>query len=149
MWYNRIVKCKTCGETKDLELFTRDKKAKNGRRKVCKQCDCERMKKYYRDNPDKAQLKREMNKGKPQWKSHKMTEEQYNEMFQRHDGKCHVCLTKDAKVVDHDHNCCSKQRSCGKCVRGLLCHGCNMSLGNFQDDTSILFRAISYLSNPV
>jgi Recombination endonuclease VII len=27
--------------------------------------------------------------------------------------------------VDHDHACCSGKRSCGWCVRGILCHSCN------------------------
>jgi hypothetical protein len=30
--------------------------------------------------------------------------------------------------VDHDHACCQKKnRSCGKCIRGLLCHTCNIA----------------------
>jgi hypothetical protein len=34
--------------------------------------------------------------------------------------------------VDHDHACCPGRRSCGKCIRGLLCHWCNGAIGWFE-----------------
>lgn len=35
-------------------------------------------------------------------------------------------------AVDHDHGCCSGDKSCGTCVRGLLCTACNVSLGHIE-----------------
>ena len=35
--------------------------------------------------------------------------------------------------VDHDHNCCDERaKSCGKCVRGLLCETCNLRLNDLE-----------------
>jgi hypothetical protein len=36
------------------------------------------------------------------------------------------CATGMALAVDHDHNHCPEAaKSCGQCIRGLLCMGCN------------------------
>src|ERR1700761_4857810 len=46
-------------------------------------------------------------------------------------GMCHEVFTEDSVIsVDHDHGCCPEEkRSCGRCVRGLLCLRCNTGLG--------------------
>ncbi len=31
--------------------------------------------------------------------------------------------------IDHDHACCPGPTSCGRCIRGLTCHSCNLRLG--------------------
>src|ERR1035437_134914 len=54
----------------------------------------------------------------------------YNQMFIEQEGKCKVCTRhqsefKIALAVDHDHKCCPGKKSCGKCVRGILCDDCN------------------------
>lgn len=42
--------------------------------------------------------------------------------------------TRALLTMDHDHNCCPGQRSCGLCVRGLLCTQCNCAAGLLGDD---------------
>jgi hypothetical protein len=64
--------------------------------------------------------------------------------------KCEICETetspnKGGFHIDHDHSCCPNKKSCGKCVRGLLCQKCNSVIGFANDDPEILKAAISYL----
>lgn len=63
--------------------------------------------------------------------------------------KCQICGCTDPGErpwhIDHDHACCPGQRSCGKCVRGVLCYNCNFMIGSARDDTSVLSAAIEYL----
>jgi Recombination endonuclease VII len=75
--------------------------------------------------------------------------EQWNEMFRDQGGCCRICHTTDPGTkgwnTDHDHSCCPGSKSCGKCVRGILCSGCNSGLGHFKDNISTLLRAADYL----
>ena len=53
--------------------------------------------------------------------------ETYYEMLQKQGNECAICKAKStrrAMAIDHDH-------TTGK-VRGLLCDGCNMSLGHIE-----------------
>jgi len=65
-------------------------------------------------------------------------------------GLCGVCRKPlDPAVlrsihVDHDHACCSTTRTCGKCVRGLLCSTCNPRL-HADIDLKWMLQAIAYL----
>lgn len=59
---------------------------------------------------------------------------------------CSICGGDDRIHVDHDHACCSGEKSCGDCVRGALCSSCNLGLGAFKDDPGSLMAAIEYLS---
>ena len=46
---------------------------------------------------------------------------------------CKKCKTSKL-FVDHDHNCCPENgKSCGKCVRGLLCMKCNFTVGTVEN----------------
>ena len=63
---------------------------------------------------------------------------------------CDICGTNDWGLhgphIDHDHNCCLGQKSCGKCVRGILCSNHNIMIGNAADDIAILQKGIDYLT---
>ena len=61
--------------------------------------------------------------------------------------RCAICKTDigGRYVVDHDHACCPGIYSCGRCVRGFLCDGCNLGLGAFKDSPATMRAAIRYM----
>ncbi len=61
-----------------------------------------------------------------------LTVERFQQMMEEQGGACGICgraLAERRLCIDHDHSCCpERQRSCGRCVRGLLCPRCNSNL---------------------
>lgn len=87
------------------------------------------------------------------WSKYRLTLERYEQILADQGGRCAICGTdspQDIRLdrfhVDHDHSCCPGRESCGQCVRGLLCRGCNTALGNFGDDRDRLLSAARYLA---
>jgi hypothetical protein len=80
------------------------------------------------------------------------TLEWYKEQLRLQGGVCAICKQpptegpKGRLTVDHDHACCPAHRSCGTCVRGLICQHCNLVLGHSKDSTVTLLSAVQYLS---
>lgn len=75
----------------------------------------------------------------------------YAAMLASQGGRCAICGTAEPRGkgkfhVDHDHSCCGEKRSCGKCVRGLLCQRCNTGIGYFDDNPDLMRKAIEYVS---
>lgn len=73
-----------------------------------------------------------------------VTPEQYEAMLEVQANRCAICRTdtpggKGTWHVDHCHD--------SKAVRGLLCHHCNIMLGNAKDDPAVLRSAAAYLEN--
>lgn len=63
--------------------------------------------------------------------------------------RCLICGNKPhLLVVDHDHKCCpQRHKTCGKCVRGLLCRSCNTLIGLAKESEEVLSKAIEYLQS--
>lgn len=40
---------------------------------------------------------------------------------------CGICGAAGPSQIDHDHDCCPANESCGRCVRGPLCWPCNVA----------------------
>jgi hypothetical protein len=74
----------------------------------------------------------------------------YDEMLRKQGGGCAICgeqcSTGRRLAVDHDHACCPGDKTCGKCVRGLLCGACNQGIGKLKDSPRLLIAAIDYLT---
>lgn len=63
---------------------------------------------------------------------------------------CQTVLAEDSRSphVDHDHRhqpYCAGAKSCGECVRGLLCASCNVALGQMRDDPTRIRGLADYL----
>ena len=72
-----------------------------------------------------------------------LTPQRLNELL---GSNCEICGAKpETPCIDHDHTCCPGDRSCGECVRGLLCSNCNAGLGQFRDSQEALRGAVEYL----
>lgn len=59
---------------------------------------------------------------------------------------CQICGSPALPCVDHDHDCCPGDGSCGECVRDILCRACNSGLGHFKDDPDLFISALNYLA---
>ncbi len=91
---------------------------------------------------------------KTSWLKHtyNLTPEQKQDMLILQNNRCRVCKVEfDDTVkhlvphIDHNHACCPGNKSCGKCVRGLLCRTCNTMLGICKDNIQTLENAVQYL----
>jgi len=79
------------------------------------------------------------------WYRHKkygLTREAFTAIFQTQNSCCAICgneleLWSAHSHIDHDHKT-------GR-VRGILCHHCNIGLGNFRDNSTSLAAVITYL----
>lgn len=64
---------------------------------------------------------------------------------------CAACGGTELLGIDHDHSCCpyNQRKSCGKCNRGVLCHGCNIALGMVRDSPERLRLLANFVeANP-
>ena len=68
-----------------------------------------------------------------------ITLEEYETKLKSQNGVCAICggVDKINLAIDHDHTT--------GVIRGLLCSRCNIALGGFQDNSTLLENAINYL----
>lgn len=75
----------------------------------------------------------------------------FDQMFLAQGEACAICQSPDPRgrhwCIDHDHTCCPDSKTCGACVRGVLCDPCNVGLGRFGDSAANLRAAAQYLES--
>ncbi len=147
--------CYRCQELKPVGDFTRQASRADGLNIWCKECARAYSRAYVLT---------------PEVRAKRLAWRRENEKYSRADrilylhgvvesawlekqgGGCAICGTSlpggrwNTWHVDHDHQCCGySQKTCGQCVRGLLCATCNVGLGQFKDDPDLLRAAADYL----
>lgn len=143
--------CTKCKREKNKNEFSIDNSQSSGLRPECRKC----VANYYEINKVRIRkvnkLWRDKNKKGRRIKDLKnkynITLEDYNNLFTKENGRCHICNLSESRKGTHgkikrlsvDH--CHKT---GK-VRGLLCQRCNSVLGYIEDNKNLLKQMIKYL----
>lgn len=145
-----MKKCSRCGIEKSLSEFYLHKDCVDGHAGLCKSCKLKKNAEWRQNNQDHIKAW-----SKTSQKRHNLkhffgiTVEQYEELLIKQNGVCAICggINPSGRMlhVDHDWSCCPSKRSCGKCIRGLLCSRCNTALGSFKDNSENLKKALKYL----
>lgn len=148
MWYNDFMtkKCTTCREEKPTGEFYKRTASPDGLEYKCKSCTSIYYSKY-RTGADKKDRKRDNYLAR----TYGLTAQQYDELLARQNYACALCRKEHTEfsrklAVDHDHNCCPGGKSCGRCVRGLLCPACNTFLGKIEAGSVTLIQIEEYRS---
>ena len=151
--------CSRCGVAKRSDEFYRDSRTKDALTSHCKECRREASTRWARANrkaaTDAHKLWYAGNRRAARSISlrsrYGLDHETYDKMLAAQGGRCALCRSerpggnRQYFCVDHDRACCPRIKSCGECVRGLLCVRCNGALGFFRDDVGAVARAAEYL----
>lgn len=128
-----VVECRGCGEHKSVSQYSK-LNATGALRPYCKPCNAERVRLSH----------------------YSVTKDFIERLLQFQQGCCAVCgiphQGEKPMHIDHNHACCSGRRSCGACVRALVCSNCNVYGLAWYEALPAELRTFgllnSYLSDP-
>lgn len=146
-------KCPACKEVLPRTSFgLRNEKNSMGinfSNSYCRSCEgtanSEKARRSYRKHPELKEKRAAANRIFKLKKNYGITVEEYERLLASQNGVCAICegtsIQKNRKFlyVDHCHTTGN--------VRGILCYSCNLGIGNFQDDTRKMEKAIYYLTH--
>ena len=166
--------CFNCKEVKHASMFSRGRTV-SGLSSVCKACDRlkgikrreynkEQLKvekaEWYQENKERITSElRQASKDDPLKhrryelrRRFNMTMAEFDDLLLKQGGVCAACGETEPGgpynkwQIDHDHACCDGRKTCGRCIRGLLCSVCNLTLGNAKDSVDRLQGLVWYLT---
>ena len=121
-------KCCKCDKVKSIKQFYENKSESTGYDFQCKDCS------------------NELNYSYGLVRRYDITLVQYNQKLSEQQFKCAICKepvdTSQRLSVDHNH---SLNKGDKGFIRGLLCNGCNLGIGAFDENIDHLKAAIEYL----
>lgn len=115
-------RCKPCRRVAQRADWAADEAARTK--------DSERIRAWRAANPAKRQAQRRRH-------LYGLDEATFAALLVEQEQRCAICRVADPTCVDHCHRT-------GQ-VRGIVCHLCNVALGQFRDDPNLLTAALKYL----
>lgn len=148
------LRCGRCHEWKPIALFYGDESTTTKKHSWCRSCATIAARIYRNKNREAVRARekqrvpvyRERRRQLEVKRKYGLTAEEFRDLVARHDGRCAGCgvsfdLLPWGKgkgwCVDHDHKTGH--------VRGVLCHGCNKTIGLLHDDSNRLRALANYL----
>ncbi len=144
------ARCRNCGLKPIDKFYTDASRRGTHTSSECMDCFSERRKKL---PSNRETLTKRYRRGNLARKG--MNEQSYCELLESQNGVCAICLRPERRIrngkiqrlaIDHNNLCCPADKSCDKCIRGLLCEACNMGIGKLEHNVESMNRAISYLN---
>jgi len=130
--------CYTCNEYKEHSEFNKDKQKIDGLNSNCKKCS--RIKNRNHQLKYKKNNKSKLKDQKTKWNcknTYGITFEEYQTRIATSD-KCEICGKKEDLCYDHDHDTLE--------FRGVLCRGCNRSIGQLGDTKESILKVLEYFN---
>ena len=142
--------CAHCKALKPVDDYYAAADRWDGRDNMCKTCRAAKHDTWRRKNLGKAAAdQKAYRQANPKRysdynrkKNYGLEPGTYDAMLTKQGGRCAICKTdapggKGTFHVDHCHD--------DGHVRGLLCHRCNVGIGQLQHDEAVLLAAVDYL----
>lgn len=148
-------RCTSCGYIKLVSLFPRNRETPCGYDPRCSECRHTRRVERRATNHNDILSKEKLN-----WSLTKygINADDYHWLLGEQEGGCALCGSPESQgekfargktrlSVDHDHDHCGPSRACKACIRGLLCHDCNVGIAKFEYKPKTRVRFADYLDN--
>lgn len=108
---------------------------------------------YAENNPEALKLAYR----KHHLKTYGLTQDSFEWLLTSQNFECYLCKNAETRIhhrtgkvtnlsIDHDHRCCQeKTKSCGECIRHLLCASCNLLVGMAEAKPAHAWRFADYI----
>lgn len=139
-----LRRCSKCREVQPQLEFYPDKRRADGLGSWCRTCMSDRAVRYYAANKDRISrvhtryraANRQRMTEYARRRKYGLAPQTWDSLLAFQNNCCALCESEDSGSkwwhTDHDHRCCGGERACPLCIRGLLCHRCNLMLGNIE-----------------
>lgn len=148
------MECNICTRIVSTDEMHVDKRVNTGFSNTCESCFVEASRERKRLDKARYRTTPEYKAKYRAWQLKRyygLTTERFDAIFESQGRACASCGSDTPRwtkgwCIDHDHTCCQVTPTCGKCVRGILCMPCNMTVGMMKESVDDLLAVVDYLN---